>query len=81
MSDHTIGALTRDAARLDAKARRAAKRVGLIARKSTWCKNSADNLGGFMLIEPHTNCCVAGYRFELSAEDVIDCCTATAKKS
>jgi hypothetical protein len=31
---------------LDARARRAAQRVGLVARKSRWRANSIDNFGG-----------------------------------
>lgn len=58
---------------LEAKARRAAKRVGLIAKKSRRSLSS-DNYGGFMLIEPYRNLIVAGVRFELSAQDVIDYC-------
>ena len=58
----------------EARARRAAKRVGLIARKSRRMR-SCDNFGGFMLIEPHSNGVVEGLRFELTAEDVLACCT------
>jgi hypothetical protein len=57
---------------LEAKARRAAKRAGLIARKSRWRLGSIDNYGGFRLIDLYTNCAVEGVRFDLSAEDVIE---------
>jgi hypothetical protein len=71
MCDRT--ALAAEAA-LDARARRAAGRAGLIARKSRWRAGSIDNYGDFMLIDPYTNCCVGGSRFDLSAEEVIEFC-------
>jgi hypothetical protein len=43
----------------DAAAHRAAKRVGLIAKKSRWRRGSVDNYGEFMLIEPVHNYVVA----------------------
>jgi hypothetical protein len=60
---------------LDQRARRRARRVGLAARKSRWRAGSIDNLGGFMLVDPMTNFVVAGSRFDLSAEYVIDYCS------
>jgi hypothetical protein len=36
----------------DSAARRAANRVGLVARKSRWRRDSIDNYGGFMLVDP-----------------------------
>ena len=57
----------------EARARREAKRNGLVAHKSRRMI-SCDNLGGFMLINCHTGGFVAGVRFELTAEDVIDYC-------
>ncbi len=59
---------------LDARARRAAKKVGLLARKSRWRVGTVDNRGGFMLLDPYTNAIVGGSRFDLSAEVVIDFC-------
>jgi hypothetical protein len=56
------------------RARRAAKRIGLIAKKSRWRAGSIDNRGGFMLIEPYSNGVVSGSRFDLSAQDVLDYC-------
>jgi len=58
---------------LDARARRAAKRIGMMARKSRR-QISLDNLGGFMLIDPRMNIVIDGSRFELSADDVIARC-------
>jgi hypothetical protein len=63
---------------LDARARRAAQRVGLVARKSRWRANSIDNFGGFMLVDPYSNLVVDGSRFDLSAEYVIDYCRSGA---
>jgi hypothetical protein len=59
---------------LDAHARRAAQRVGLVARKSRWRAGSIDNYGGFMLVDPYSNVVVDGGRYDLSAEYVIDYC-------
>jgi hypothetical protein len=59
---------------LEARARRAAKRAGLMARKSRWRYDSIDNYGGFQLIDPERNFVVLGTRYELSAEDVIGYC-------
>ena len=59
---------------LHAAARRAAKRVGLQARKSRARTISLDNHSEFMLVDPMHNCVVAGARFDLSAQEVIDFC-------
>jgi hypothetical protein len=61
---------------MEDRARRAAAKAGLVARKSRWRCDSIDNHGGFMLIEPSRNICVNGSRYELSAEAVIDLCRA-----
>ena len=63
---------------LDSKARRAAKRVGLRILKSRVRTISADNHGEYMLIEPRLNRCLAGERFDLSAESVIEWCRIEA---
>ena len=47
----------------DSQARRAAQRIGLLARKSRWRRDTVDNHGGYMLIEPYHNRVVAGCRF------------------
>lgn len=60
---------------LEQRARRAARRVGLVARKSRWRVDSPDNLGGFMLVDPSTNFAVDGFKFDLTAEYVIDYCS------
>lgn len=59
---------------LDARVRRAARRIGLVARKSRWRAGTIDNHGGFMLIDPFTNFPVAGGRWGLSPEDVLEYC-------
>ena len=59
---------------LEQRARRAARRVGLVARKSRWRANSIDNHGGFMLVDPMKNWVVRGSRFDLSAQDILDYC-------
>jgi len=56
----------------DARARRAAKRRGLWARKSRQQRH-INNYGGFQLIDER-NCVVAGANFDLSAEDVVEFC-------
>ena len=58
---------------LDSRARRAAHKVGLKAHKSRR-RESYDNQGGYMLIEPDRNLCVAGLRYDMPAEDVIEYC-------
>jgi hypothetical protein len=60
---------------LEQRARRAARHVGLVARKSRWRANSADNYGGFMLVDVSTNFVVYGFKFDLSAEEVLDYCS------
>jgi hypothetical protein len=59
---------------LEARARRVAKKIGLIATKSRWRRDSVDNYGGFRLVDLYSNCVEAGVRFDLSAQDVIDYC-------
>ena len=51
---------------LEQKARWAAERIGLIARRN--------NLGGFMLLDDHG--IAVGARFDLTPKEVIDLCTA-----
>jgi hypothetical protein len=65
---------------LDSRARRAAGREGYVARKSRWRVATIDNYGGYMIVEPSRNCCIAGPRFELSAEDVIAWCEDLRKR-
>ena len=52
---------------IEARARLAAKRIGLIARH--------DNLGGFALLDERDRI-VVGARFDLTPKEVIDLCTA-----
>lgn len=59
---------------MDARARRAARRAGLVARRSRWRRDTVDNYGGFMLVDPQYNYAVAGSRFDLEPEAVIDYC-------
>jgi hypothetical protein len=59
---------------LENRARRAAARVGLRAKKSRWRRWSIDNHAGFMIVDPYRNCAVAGYRYVFSPEDVIEWC-------
>lgn len=65
-------------AALEQRARRAARRVGLVARKSRWRINTCDNYGGFILIDPMRNYCIRGWRYDLSAEDIIEFCAEAA---
>jgi hypothetical protein len=64
---------------MDARARRAAKKLNLVAKKSTWRKESIDNRGGFQIIDPYFNRVEAGVRFDMSAQEVIDFCSEGAK--
>src|SRR5207237_7532324 len=63
-------------AALEARARRAARRVGLYATKTRWRVGSIDNIGNFQLINPRTNMILAGERFDVTAEQVITICIA-----
>jgi hypothetical protein len=56
----------------DNQARRAARRIGLLARKSRWRRDTVDNHGGYMLIEPYHNRVVAGCRFDLTTAEVVE---------
>jgi hypothetical protein len=58
----------------DKRARRAARRIGLLARKSRWRRDTIDNHGGYRLIDPYRNYVVAGCRFDLTAADVVELC-------
>jgi hypothetical protein len=68
------GMLSNSESARDSRARRAARRVGLVAKKSRWRTGSIDNYGEFMLIVPATNFAIAGFRFDRSAEEVLDYC-------
>ncbi len=57
---------------LESRARRAANRIGLRARKSRRRANPYDNRGGFQIL--NDNWIVAGEKFNLSPEDVIEYC-------
>jgi len=46
----------------DDRARRAALKAGLIAKRSRWRRGSIENFGDFMLVDPLTNCVVAACR-------------------
>jgi hypothetical protein len=59
---------------IDSRARRAAQSAGLVARKSRWRANTIDNYAGFMLVDPYHNIPVAGFRWDLTAEEVIEYC-------
>jgi hypothetical protein len=58
----------------ESRARYAAKKIGLKAKKSRWRANTIDSFGGFMIIDPDRNFIVHGSRSELSAQHVIDYC-------
>jgi len=59
---------------MEARARRAAKRIGLYAKKSRWRVGTIDNYGEFMLIDPRYNIALGGSRFDMSALEVIEFC-------
>jgi hypothetical protein len=65
----------------ESTARRAAKRVGLLVRKSRRRRGSADNCGGFMSLNPYRNTIIAGVRFDLSAEHVVRYCEEVASRA
>ena len=57
---------------LESRARRAAKRAGLIATKSRWRKYSIDNHGEFMLLDAQEGFPVGGFRWDLTASEVLE---------
>lgn len=59
---------------LEARARRAAKRVGLIAKKSRRSVDGYHNVGGLALVDPSRNWIVEGGRYELTPDYVIEYC-------
>jgi hypothetical protein len=59
---------------IDSRVRRAARRAGLVARKSRWRAGSIDNYGEYMLVDPATNFVVAGSRYDMTPEEVLDYC-------
>jgi hypothetical protein len=59
-------------AAIEQRARRAAKRAGWSAKKSRWRADSPDNHGGFMVVEGRPNLCLAGSRYEMSAQVALD---------
>ena len=61
---------TSDAA-LESRARRLAKRAGLLLRKSRRMQ-SYDQRGEFMVVDAQTNFPQAGFQFDMSAVEVID---------
>jgi hypothetical protein len=68
--------LSQSEAAVDARARRAAKRVSLLAKKSTWRPGTVDSRGGYRLLDPFRNSIVAGERYDLTADAVIDYCSS-----
>lgn len=60
---------------LERKAVREAERIGFLARKSRR-SHPLENLGGFMIVDPRSNIPVAGFRYDLSPEEVIEFCNA-----
>lgn len=60
--------------RTESALRKRLERNGYALRKSRAKRIHADNLGGYMIINPNANCAVRGSRFELTLEDVNDFC-------
>lgn len=58
----------------DSAARRAAARVQLKAIKSRCRRGTYKNYGEFMLIDPFTRIPVAGFSYDLTAQEVIEFC-------
>lgn len=61
----------------ETQARRAARRVGLVARKSRRNRDSIENRGEFMLVDPATNIPQAGFQYDMTPEEVIGFCVDT----
>jgi hypothetical protein len=65
--------MTNSEMKLEQPARRVARRVGLLARKSRKHVD-VDNRGGFMLVDPKTNGVVFASRYEMTPVEVIEYC-------
>jgi hypothetical protein len=63
----------------DSTARKAAANAGLVAKRSRRFRNTADNRGGFMVLNPERNAIVAGARFDLTAQQVVDLCRGNGR--
>jgi hypothetical protein len=65
---------------LEHRARRAARRLGLVTRKSHRRRQDSDHCGGFMLLneqhDPHV--VVGGARYDMTAQQIIDFCRRLA---
>lgn len=63
---------------MEQRLRRALYKAGYTLNKSRG-RFSADNLGGYMIVDYYTNAVVLGSRFELGLDDVnqfiLECCT------
>jgi hypothetical protein len=46
--------------------------VGLVAKKSTWRKDSPDNMGEFQIIDPKQNLVVDGSRYDCTCRRKIE---------
>jgi hypothetical protein len=69
---------SREERRLEQRARRVAFKAGYTARKTRWRRNSIENRGGFCITDPFCNAIIAGERFDLSPEEVIQWCSEAA---
>jgi hypothetical protein len=56
---------------IDSRLRRLARRHGYVLQRSRR-GISSDNFGGYMIVDPDINACVAGSRFDLEPLDVED---------
>ena len=61
---------------LEAAARRAARRIGLLAVQSNDRADTPDNCGGFQLIDEKDWQVIAGHTFDLLPDDVLELCAA-----
>lgn len=69
-----IRAVSLSESALESRARRAAKSIGFTACKSRHRPGSVDNHGGFVVMDPATGVLVAGFRYDMSPEEVISWC-------
>ena len=57
---------------LESRARRTAAREGYRALKTRWRSGSCDNHGEFMLVEVGSNVPVAGFKYDMSASEILE---------
>ena len=82
-NEHGLAGDTDDKRRLEGRARRAARWVGLLVRKSRQQTHvpNLDNFGELVVVDGERGYVVAASRFKMSAEEVLEFCTRRGRAS